>query len=167
MNVFVDLAKAFDTVDHNIWLKKLEHYGVHGIANQWFCSYLKNRQQYVSLDKTTSSLSTILCGVPQGSILGPLLFIVYINDLNSVSKKLKTLMFADDTNLFHSGKNLIEIEKEVNAELLYVVEWPQTNLLSLNVSETSYIIFTRKKKLPIFSWEILRLNSSLMQNFLV
>ena len=80
IGVFVDPAKALDTVDHNILLKELEHYGIRGIANQWFCSYLLNRQQYVSFDKTTSSLTTILCGVPQGSILGPLLFIVYIND---------------------------------------------------------------------------------------
>ena len=94
VGVFIDLAKAFDTVDHKILLQKLHHYGVRGTANEWFGSYLENRRQFVVVNGTPSGCSTISCGVPQGSILGPLLFILYINDLNTISKKLRTIMFA-------------------------------------------------------------------------
>ena len=113
VGAFIDLAKAFDTVDHTILLRKLSHYGIRGSVNKWFCSYLSNRVQYVSIDKSSSSHSLIRCGVPQGSILGPILFLLYINDLTQVSKILQVIMFADDTNLFLSGKNINEIGKTI------------------------------------------------------
>ena len=105
-----------------------------------------NRKQYVSLCKTNSEFANITCGVPHGSILGPILFLIYVNDLNTVSDKLRNIMFADDTNLFMTGKNVYEVEAQMNIELQYLVEWFQINLLSLNVTKTNYIIFTKKKK---------------------
>ena len=104
IGVFVDLAKAFDTVNHQVLLAKLEHYGIRGTALNWFRSYLSNRKQFVLINNFKSELKNINCGVPQGSILGPILFLLYINDLNYVSKLLQTIMFADETNLIFSRK---------------------------------------------------------------
>ena len=125
----------------------MEHYGVRGVVLKWFSSYLFNRKQFISLDGIESSMADIKCGVPQGSILGPLLFLLYINDLMLVSSKLKNIMFADDTNLFLTGNSMNVIEQQLNHELTLVNTWFQANLLSLNAKKTSYMIFGRKKNL--------------------
>jgi hypothetical protein len=100
LGLFIDLSKAFDTVDHKLLIKKMYHYGVRGISLDWFTDYLANRTQYVSLNSVNSKLLPVTCGVLQGSILGPLLFILFINDIVSTSKLIDFIMFADDTNLF-------------------------------------------------------------------
>ena len=99
--VFLDLSKAFDTISHNILLKNLEHYGVRGICNNWFSSYLSNRKQYTQVNEHGSSLKEITCGVPKGTILGPILFLIYINDIPN-STDLNLLSFADDTTIYCS-----------------------------------------------------------------
>ena len=109
VGVFIHLKKAFDTVDHSILIEKLYHYGIRGTANKWSCSYLMNRYQYVTINGTNSDFMNVLCGVPQGSILGPILLILYINYMCNVSTLLKPILFADDTNLFYSGKDIDEL----------------------------------------------------------
>ena len=99
LGIFIDLSKAFDTVDHKILISKLKNYGVRGNNLKWFESYLNNRKQFIEQQKYTS-FETITCGVPQDSVLGPLLFLIYVNDLNQVSNILGTIRFADDTNFF-------------------------------------------------------------------
>ena len=102
--IFVDLQKAFDTVDHKILLHKLEYYGIRGVCNDWFKSYLSDRKQFVSINGYNSDLMPVDCGVPQGSVLGPLLFLIYINNLYKAIQYCKAHHFADDTNLFHTSK---------------------------------------------------------------
>ena len=109
--IFIDLKKAFDTVNHDILLKKLEHYGVRGTMLSWFESYLKGRKQYVFYNGESSSIMEITCGVPQGSVLGPLLFLLYINDLPNISDKLQFFLFADDTNIYYESRDLKEMKK--------------------------------------------------------
>ena len=104
--VFIDLQKAFDTVNHDILLQKLDYYGFRGIINEWFSSYLRQKTQVTIVESQTSDSSSIVCGVPQGSALGPLLFLLYINDICSCSSRLGLYLFADDTNLLYSHKNL-------------------------------------------------------------
>ena len=124
--VFIDLKKAFDTVDHDILLKKLEYYGVRGLLKDWFQSYLKNRKQFVSVNNSTSNTKEITTGVPQGSVLEPLLFLLYyINDLHKSVKHSKTYHFADNTNIMQSNKSLDVLSK-----------WPKGNELSHNISKT-------------------------------
>lgn len=135
IGIFLDFSKAFDTVDHDILLKKLCHYGINGTALTWFESYLKNRTQFVTYNKIASSSKNIKCGVPQGSILGPLLFLIYINDLNNICEHTFSILFADDTNLFISGTNIDDLCTKINDELKNVSKWLKVNKLSLNIKK--------------------------------
>src|SRR6218665_3900001 len=135
IGIFLDLAKAFDKVDHKILLKKLEFYGIRGTPLLWFKSYLTDRSQHVNYNGILSSFRPITSGVPQGSNLGPLLFLIYINDLPNAAKSLKLVLFADDTNAFYSHESLSELNKIINSDLKLLDEWFRTNCLSLNAKK--------------------------------
>ena len=139
--VFIDLEKAFDTVNHKILLKKLHFYGIEGISNNWFTSYLSNRKQRVKLNSKVSTYQSITCGVPQGSILGPLLFLIYINDMKNSVKFSVVHHFADDTNLLCSDKCEKSLKKKLNEDLKLIYKWLCANRLSLNVDKTEFILF--------------------------
>ena len=143
LGIFIDLKKAFDTCDKNILLAKLYHYGFRGSVNCWFHSYLTNRKQFTNLNGVSSSLRDMVCGVPQGSILGPILFLILINDLPHCSKHLFTLLFADDTTLQLSSPDPIRLYNTANKELTNVAEWFKANKLTLNISKTKYILFRK------------------------
>ena len=144
--VFVDLQKAFDTVNHEILLSKLNYYGIRGVPQKWFQSYLSNRFQFVNINGTNSTIKPINIGVPQGSILGPLLFLIYINDLHRCIKYSKTYHFADDTNLLIIDKSLKKLNKHLNADLSALVQWLRANKISLNTKKTELIIFKSRNK---------------------
>ena len=143
ISIFIDLKKAFDTVDHQILLKKMEHYGVRGTSLIWFKNYLSEREQFVSINGVDSLMQQIKCGVPQGSVLGPLLFLLYINDLPNATEFL-TLLFADDTTFQFSGANLDTLFEKCNVELEKASIWFNANKLTLNVKKTKYMMFSEK-----------------------
>ena len=144
--VFLDFSKAFDTVNHTILLKKMEQYGIRGVSLQLFANYLANRQQYVQMGNTVSSEQTMTCGIPQGSSLGPVLLLIYINDLPNCSSALTFRIFSDDTNVFASARDLKTLEKIVNSELKKVKIWCDVNRLSINFSKTNFMIIKSPKK---------------------
>lgn len=145
-------------MDHTILISKLQWYGLAGDVIKWLSDYLYNREQFVSINGIDSNRSKLVCGVPQGSILGPLLFLIYINDFAWVSLSLFSILFADDTNLFISHDNLSSLFKEANAGLSCVSHWFQNNKLSLN---------TKKKNLILFYFAIkVRLIRKRRQNYL-
>ena len=146
IGVFLDLKKAFDTVNRKILLDKLFIYGIRGNILKWFKSYLNERQQYVNFQGTESQMKCVTCGVPQGSIIGPLLFILYINDMDNVSKKIFPILFADDTTVLIEGNNLDVIITSLNSELDRINTWLKYNKLSLNVTKTHYMVFHRARR---------------------
>ena len=133
LSVFLDLNKAFDTIDHQILLHKLEFYGIRSTPLKWFKNYLSNRKQYVNNNNSDSLQQDITFGVPQGSILGPLLFIIYINDLPFCVNHCKTILFADDTTIYKTGKQVNNIYEDMNNELQVLADWFHANKFSLNI----------------------------------
>ena len=177
IGVFLDLSKAFDTIDLGILLQKLNHYGIRGVTLKWFTNYLYQRQQFVNIYATNSQCKAVKYGVPQGSILGPLLFLIYIKDIVNSSKVLHQIIFADDTNLIISEKCIHKLQDLLNKELSNVDTWFKVNKLSLNISKTNYMIFCSNKKqkdletmtlqIKINGEEIKRVNSTKFLGILI
>ena len=144
LGIFLDFSKAFDTVNFQILFKKLEHYGIRGTALIWIVSYLTNRQQYVHVLQSKSEQLQVTTGVPQGSILGPLLFLIYINDLSQISNKFYPLLYADDCSLFLCGTTPNELISRANLEMKNIFPWLCANKLSLNINKSKYMLFYKR-----------------------
>lgn len=144
--IFLDLAKAFDCVDHDVLLKKLPFYGFRNASFKWFTSYLSDRSQRVRCSGSTSDWGVIQSGVPQGSILGPLLFSIYINDLPTILQHLDINIYADDSELHCSGRSIDEIEKYANSDLRKIEMWLAANHLKVNVSKSACMLIGSKRK---------------------
>ena len=144
IGIFWDLKKAFDTCNHQILLLKLKKYGLADTELTWFSSYLTDRKQFVSINKSSSPLLNITLGVPQGSILGPLLFILYINDL-PLSSKFLSLLFADDTTLLLTHTNINELIEMANVEFRKICKFFRVNKLVLHPDKTKFILFSRSR----------------------
>lgn len=144
--LFLDLKKAFDTIDHGVLLRKLEYYGIRGVANALFRSYLAGRTQYVSVNGAASSKRAITVGVPQGSNLGPLLFLLYINDLARLQLHGKPRLFADDTSVTYIATDPTRLLRLMKQDIQKLQSFFVENLLSLNLGKTNYMMFHSRRK---------------------
>ena len=145
--VFIDLQKAFDTVNHQILLNKLEQFGISNMELSWFKSYLQDRYQVVHIENELSEPCLLSPGVPQGSILGPLLFVLLMNDLPGVLTTCSTLLYADDTVIFYSGKDLLDIQLTLERNLTQVNSWLKDNSLFLHKDKTQSMLFGTEPRL--------------------
>ena len=143
-NILIDYKKAFDTVNHTILIEKMFHYGIRGSTLTLIRNYLTGRKQYVAIGGVRSEVRDVTLGIPQGSCLGPLLFILYVNDFPQVSPVLNSILFADDTTIGFSHENFNTLVEQLNYELVRVRNWTLANRLTLNVSKTNAIIFSNR-----------------------
>ena len=157
ISIFLDLSKAFDTLDRDILLFKLKHYGITGTPYKWFCSYLSNRQQYTQYGTYMSDRLKITTGVPQGSILGPLLFIIYMNDIYTVSDSFQAILYADDTTLTTAVGSLTrmvaglqEISRDISFELSNICSWQRTGFLSILIKQSIWFFILLVAKWTTF-----------------
>ena len=144
--VFIDLKKALDAVNHDILFSKLNHSGIRGVAFDRFKNYLSNRTQYTTINNQRSETRTIKYGVPQGCILGLLLFLIYLNEINRSIKNSKIHHFTDDTNLLYASSSLKDINKKINFDLSNLVQWLMVNEIVLCVNKTDIVIFRSLRK---------------------
>ena len=148
ISIYLDFSKAFDTIDHDLLCKKLHAYGIRGFANNWFISYLSCRKQFVQIDSNKSTCLELISGVPQGSVLGPLLFIIYINDMHKCTD-LKLIHFADDSTAYIAGRDILTLTNSINSELVKIDKWVSANKLSLNAEKTNFSLFSNQKTFVI------------------
>ena len=149
--IFIDLKKAFDTIDHSVLIRKLHKYGVDRSSLKWFESYLCDRSQKCSINGHLSNIAPVSCGVPQGSNLGPLLFLVYINDLPNCLSLASPRMFADDTNITFAASTMADLENVINSELRNLNCWLVTNKLSLNIAKTEFMVIGSNQRVHALS----------------
>lgn len=164
IGLFLDLRKAFDSVNHQILLRKLESIGIRGVPLELFRNYLANRYQYVLVNGIPSAKLRLIDGVPQGSILGPILFNLYINDLPAIPESPKIIMYADDTNIFFTDMALPQLETRVNQYLHLLSHWLHINKLQLNISKTNYVVFTPINKPLNYTIDLIYRNNRLKQS---
>ena len=165
LGIFLGLSKAFDTVNHNILLEKLKAYGIQSENLKWFRSYLSNRKQFILYDDFKTEVEIVKCGAPKGSILGPLLFLIFVNDSSRLTKVLDPVLFADDTNLFCSDNNIRALFEIANQELSQINDWFLANKLSRNVEKTKYMLFhecTDQENIPL-KLPLLKMNSNIIE----
>ena len=142
--LLIDLSKTFDSINHGLLLRKLEAYGIHGKDLCWFSNYLTGREQRVSMNGTFSNWSPVSMGVPQGSILGPLLFLLFVNDLPKTVIDCTINLYADDTAIYHADKDPVKVQNAVNSDLDRIVEWTKSNKLQINIMKTQAMTLCRR-----------------------